>query len=64
MYKAINSMKTFVNAPSLNNPIQNLTLILGKRNIKPQFGYNPEDITDYELRTAYENFNIDHVLQP
>jgi hypothetical protein len=57
-------MKTFVNAPSLNNPIQNLTLILGKRNIKPQFGYNPEDITDYELRTAYENFNIDHVLQP
>lgn len=57
-------MRTFVSDPPLKNPQQNLTLMLGKRNIKPQFGYNPEDIADYELRTAFENFNIDHVLQP
>lgn len=36
----------------------------GKRNAKSQYGYNPEDIADFELRTAYENFAIDHVLQP
>ncbi len=32
--------------------------------MKPQFGYNPEEIADAELRLSYENFSIDHLLQP
>jgi hypothetical protein len=31
---------------------------------KPVFGYNPQDIADYQLRQEYINFSIDHVMAP
>lgn len=34
-----------------------------KRSNKPTFGSISEDLADYELRTVYENFSIEHVLQ-
>jgi hypothetical protein len=40
-----------------------LTQSAGKRSNKPHFGFNSEDLADYELRTVYQNFSIDHVLQ-
>lgn len=31
---------------------------------KPVFGYNPQDLADYNLREEYINFSIDHVMAP
>lgn len=35
----------------------------GKGNVAPQFGVDRHDIADYEMRTVYENWSIDHTLQ-
>jgi hypothetical protein len=40
------------------------TGIIGKRSNKPTFGAISEDLADYELRTVFENFTIEHVLRP
>jgi hypothetical protein len=46
------------------SPINTNAKKKGRKSLKPTFGYNPEDLADFELRTTYENFSIEHVLKP